>query len=69
MECTFFDDLHYNEAHSRQHLHWNDVKTIVKKYPTVYFILGHFSMRYSENDINSISKKIQEEYNNVMLFI
>ena len=69
MECTFFDTEHYGEANARCHLHWDDVKIIVKKYPNIYFILGHFSMRYTIDYMNNMNIKIQEEYKNVMLFI
>lgn len=69
MECTFFDESHYEEAVTRCHLHWNDVKNIIKNNPNVFFILGHFSLRYNDDYLKEINIKIQLENNNVMLFI
>ena len=45
------------------------IHPLLEKYPKIYFILGHFSMRYTDSELTEINTKIQEEYSNVMLFI
>jgi len=53
VECTFL----YNEqevilkAKKDGHIHWNDLKPIIISNPTNTFILIHFSLRYTEQEI------------------
>ena len=66
MECTFFDPEHYLEAIERMHLHWDDIKNIIKLYPDITFILGHISSRYKSR-MTEINEKVKNECSNVIV--
>lgn len=54
VECTFLDDKTMDLAHESKHTHWKDLKEIIINHPHNNFILIHFSMRYSDQDILSL---------------
>jgi len=54
-ECTFIDGT-IEEAKSKGHTTWEILKPIVLAHPTITFILIHFSMRYSNEDILNFFK-------------
>lgn len=66
IECTFFDEEHYEEAQERTHIHWFDLKHYVKKNNNTTFLLGHLSKRYNNEKIQEIISSI--EYDNVKIF-
>ena len=51
VECTFLYDDDLQEATKRKHMHWLNLKSIIAKHPDNLFILIHFSLRYSDQDI------------------
>ncbi len=51
MECTYFYDDEMELAKKNRHIHWNDIKEIIKNKPQIQFILIHFSMKYSDKEI------------------
>ena len=48
IECTFIFDGEEQIATNKKHIHWNQLKPFVLKYPGTQFILTHFSQRYSD---------------------
>lgn len=50
-ECTFFDADHVKMAAEKKHTHWVHLKPIVEKYPSITFVLYHFSKRYTTETI------------------
>ena len=66
IECTFWDDEHLTEARKRFHLHWEDIKPIIKKFPEKNFLITHISPRYLK-EIDKI-QNIIKEFSNVKLF-
>ena len=69
IECTFFEEEHYEEATKRKHLHWKDLLPIIQINTETKFILGHFSCRYDEEYLYTKSKEIMGEYKNVIFWI
>ena len=55
VECTFFKEED-KETQRSKHIHWSDIKPIVEKNPQINFILTHFSMRYSVEEIKEFFK-------------
>ncbi len=55
VECTFFKEKDKDIKHSK-HIHWDDLKPIVEQNPHIYFIIVHFSMRYSVGEIEEFFK-------------
>jgi len=70
VECTFFRDEDMEDTDS--HIHWNNLKPIVMNNPQVNFILVHFSMRYSWEEIEKFfegEKEGVEELKNMMVWM
>lgn len=63
VECTFFMD-EKDEA-SDHHIHWCQLKPVIKNNPGVNFILIHFSMRYTWEEIDEFFAKQKEECPNI----
>ena len=51
VECTFLDPAEEARAEDCRHVHWNALEAVVRAYPSVTFVLFHFSMRYDEDYI------------------
>ena len=47
IECTFLSENDIENAKNTKHMHWNDLKIIVKNNPNIIFIIYHFSQRYN----------------------
>jgi len=67
VECTFFMDE--KEEVTDHHIHWCQLKLIVRKNPDVNFILIHFSMRYTWEEIDAFFTKQKEEFPNIMAWM
>jgi ribonuclease Z len=67
IECTFFEDIHINEARLKKHLHINDLIPYFKNNLTTKFILIHFSCRYTKSQIKEYSLKYS--FDNVIYWI
>ena len=72
VECTFFGDYEKKEETSSRedidklsehHIHWDYLCPIVKASPDVNFILVHFSMRYSWDEIKTFFDDVKEKEN------
>ena len=51
VECSFLEKDDMIEATKRHHMHWDLLKEIIEKHPDCHFILIHFSLRYSDSEI------------------
>jgi ribonuclease Z len=67
VECTFFQMEHIGDAKKDKHMHWSDLKKVVKTHPNNNFILYHFSQRYKQNEIRDFFK--HEGFSNIHLWI
>ena len=74
-ECTFLDDETIEKADIDGHVHWRKLEPVVLSHPNIIFVLIHFSLRYSVNDINNyfinLTTRIENPLNldNVVLFL
>lgn len=69
IECTFFEEEHYEDAVKKKHLHWNDLEPFVKENPNSTFILGHFSCKYSDEYLTEKEESIKKDYNNIIFWL
>lgn len=67
IECTFFLPEHLSEARERYHLHWEDIKPIIQKYPDTNFLIIHVSPRYLKEK-NTILQIIKD-FNNIQIIL
>ena len=51
IECTYIHKEEFEMANKHDHIHWDQLKPYVEKYPKTTFILFHFSQRYSEQEL------------------
>jgi len=64
IECTFLYDDDYEQSISKKHIHWKSLKPYIIENSHITFVLVHFSLRYSESEINIFFK--QQSLNNVV---
>lgn len=66
VECTFF----MNETCdvTKNHIHWCELKQIVLNNPKVQFILVHFSMRYTWDEINNFFDEEKKIIPNIIVW-
>lgn len=57
IECTFWTEGLQEKAHERGHIHWDSLKPFVKANPETIFVLIHFTLRFSERDIEEFFTK------------
>ncbi len=50
-ECTFLTDEHADNAGRTKHTHFQQLAPIIAENPQTLFVLTHFSLRYSNDDI------------------
>lgn len=57
IECTFWTEGLQESAHKRGHIHWDSLKPFVLGNPDTIFVLIHFTLRFSERDIEEFFTK------------
>jgi ribonuclease Z len=67
IECTFFEEEHLEEAIERQHLHIFQLLPYIEKYKKTKFVLIHFSLRYTMEELKNYQKKYN--FNNLIFFL
>lgn len=71
VECTFLYD--YEKEKVKKHIHWDDIKDIIINNQQCMFILIHFSMRYSQDEITAFFDKEREQekenLNNIYIWL
>jgi ribonuclease Z len=67
MECTYIYDDEHSLAKKNKHIHWDDIKEIVKEKNNIQFILIHFSMKYNTDEIKIFFEK--QKIKNVNIII
>lgn len=51
IECTFLYDNDYDQSLKKKHIHWSSLKPYTIANPEILFVLIHFSLRYTEQEI------------------
>lgn len=67
VECSFLYEKNRDKAMRSKHTLWSDLKPVVVAHPDVRFILIHFSMRYSKEELVEFFK--DEGLQNVELML
>lgn len=70
-ECTFLQEDDEAYADERLHTYWGQLKPYIEQHPHCQFVLTHFSLRYSDQEIVSFFKEelTQHELQNVLLWM
>lgn len=55
LECSYITQAQEVEAVARRHVCWTKIYPTLMKYPTISFVLFHFSLRTSEKDLRKFA--------------
>lgn len=50
-ECSFLREEHRAQADKTKHTIWADLEKVVRRWPRTVFVLTHFSLRYSDEEV------------------
>ena len=65
VECSFIDDQSLERAETTKHMHWNHLRPIVEAHPNTFFVLTHFSLKYSALTLRRFFREQQQSYKNI----
>lgn len=68
-ECSFLWEEHRAQAVKTKHTIWADLEKVVRKWPKTTFVLMHFSLRYSDDDIRQFFAKLQDPPANIVIWV
>lgn len=68
-ECSFLYEEHRQQAEKTKHTIWADLEKVVRKWPKTTFVVMHFSLRYSDDDIRRFFAAIPDPPSNVVLWV
>lgn len=66
VECTFLFDDELDNAINTKHIHWTQLEPYIKKNPNTEWILIHFSLRYTDQEIKEFFK--DKKYTNMKIW-
>jgi ribonuclease Z len=64
VECSFIDEGSVERAEITKHMHWNDLEPHIENHPDIYFVLIHFSLKYSTLSLRKFFCEKQRKYQN-----
>lgn len=67
-ECSFLYDEHRAQAVRTKHTLWGDLEPVVRRWPLTTFVLTHFSMRYSDNDVRNFFAAMEDPPTNIVVW-
>jgi ribonuclease Z len=68
IECTFLFDGEEEDAEDKKHIHWKALLPYIVFRPDTTFILTHFSLKYTDEEIQDFFREqiVENELNNVV---
>ncbi|KAG9256574.1 RNase Z [Emericellopsis atlantica] len=67
-ECSFLIEEHREQATRTKHTIWTDLEKVIRKWPKTTFVLMHFSLRYSEEEIVGFFKEMEDCPKNIVIW-
>ncbi|KAJ2899892.1 3'-tRNA processing endoribonuclease [Zalerion maritima] len=58
-ECSFLYEEHRPQAQKTKHTLWSDLEPVVRKFAHTKFVVTHFSLRYSEQEIRDFFRGLK----------
>lgn len=68
-ECSFLWEEHRDQAVKTKHTIWADLEKVVRRWPKTTFVLTHFSLRYSDDDIRRFFAEMQDAPANIVIWV
>ncbi|KAL2255162.1 hypothetical protein VTK26DRAFT_3946 [Humicola hyalothermophila] len=57
-ECSFLHEAHRAQADRTRHTAWADLEPVVRRWPGTVFVLTHFSLRYSDEEVRAFFRGV-----------
>lgn len=67
-ECSFLYEEHRAQAVKTKHTFWKDLEPVIRKWPRTTFIIMHFSMRYSDEEVCAFFKGLEDPPRNMVIW-
>lgn len=68
-ECSFLHPRHRAQADKTKHTIWDDLEPVVRKWPRTTFVITHFSLRYSDDDIRKHFADMHDPPRNMVIWV
>ncbi|KXX78956.1 Ribonuclease Z, chloroplastic [Madurella mycetomatis] len=69
-ECSFLKEEHRAQADKTKHTIWTDLEKVVRRWPRTVFVLMHFSLRYSDEEVRRFFEEMGDEApGNVVIWV
>lgn len=67
-ECSFLREEHRAQAVKTKHTLWSDLEPVVRRWPGTTFVLTHFSLRYSEKEVVTFFREMEDRPGNIVVW-
>lgn len=68
-ECSFLYEEHRDQAVKTKHTFWADLEKVVRRWPKTTFVVMHFSLRYSDEEIRRFFADMEDPPQNLVVWI
>lgn len=68
-ECSFLYPEHAAQAAKTKHTIWGELEGVVRKWPRTTFVLMHFSLRYSDEEVRRFFKEMEDPPGNIVVWV
>lgn len=68
-ECSFLYEEHRAQAAKTKHTIWADLEKVIRRWPKTTFVLTHFSLRYTDDDIRRFFAEVQDPPSNMVVWV
>lgn len=68
-ECSFLHEEHRATAKKTKHTIWEELEPVVRRWKDVTFVVCHFSLRYTDEDVRGFFKEMRDPPSNVVVWV
>lgn len=68
-ECSFLREEHRAAAKKTKHTIWEELEPVVRKWKDVTFVVCHFSLRYTDEDVRQFFKGLRDPPGNLVVWV
>lgn len=68
-ECSFLYEEHKDQAVKTKHTYWPDLEKVVRRWPKTTFVVMHFSLRYSDEEIRRFFTDMPDPPTNIVIWV
>lgn len=68
-ECSFLYEEHRAQAEKTKHTIWADLEVVVRRWPATTFVIMHFSLRYSDEDVRKFFADMVDPPGNIVVWV